>query len=128
MCFNRLKDLLMDSELGFAPTTLCSSAGTFCTGNLGSKPRGRRDHAARGVGALAVEDGLPGGAGVHRLPHSARRHRHVVDVALLRVHRDVADAAGLDRGTDVPEGEPLEGGRGHRVLRLVGGVRGAEFS
>lgn len=42
MCYCSVENVFVNSEFGFAPSALGSSAGTLCFGNLGSEPRCRR--------------------------------------------------------------------------------------
>jgi hypothetical protein len=57
---------------------------------------------------LAVENGVPRGAGVGRLPHAAARDRDVPGVLVVRRDGDVDDAARVDGRADRAEREPLE--------------------
>ena len=67
-----------------------------------------RDAADR-VGALVVEDRLPRGARVGRLPDAATSDCDVTHAVILRVDRDVGDAPGHQRGADAAQLESLEG-------------------
>ena len=88
-----------------------------------------RDAADR-VGALAVEDGRPGGPGVLGLPDAARGHGQEPALLVGRVHGDVGDAAGGDGRPDAAQREAGPGvgrpdGLGLVVLGLlVGRLRG----
>ena len=65
-------------------------------------------HRADGVGAVLVEDRLPRGARVLRLPHVAGGRGYVPRAAPHRVHRDVDYAPRHERGPDAPEFEPRD--------------------
>ena len=69
---------------------------------------------------LVVEDGLAGGAVVHRLPDAARGGAHVEGGGPALHDREVVDAAAHDRGADVAEGEPAEQVRRGRRWRAGG--------
>ena len=83
--------------------------------------------AADGIGALAVEHGRPGAAGVLGLPDAARGHGHEPALVVGGVHGDVGDPAGRHRGADAAQLEAAPGvGRpaALRLLVLVGLLRG----
>ena len=71
-------------------------------------------HAAERVGTLVVEDRIPGRAGVGRLPEAACGCGDVPDRLVLRIDREVGDAAGDHGRTDSAQGEAAEGFRLHR--------------
>ena len=85
---------------------------------------GIHGHTADGVGALLVEDGVPGGATVHGLPEAPAGHAHVPGVVLARVHGDVPHPA---RGNGGPQGAERQGGQGRGLggacLRGLGSAR-----
>jgi len=66
-------------------------------------------HAPNRVDVLAVEDRRPGGSRVDGLPDAARPHRHVVDVFLGGMDREVADPPGGQGRADAAELESREG-------------------
>src|SRR5439155_1511553 len=74
---------------------------------------------------LAVEDRRPRRAGVRRFPDATRCRRDIPDLLVVRMHRDVADAAGRHRGPDRSEAKSGEGRApaARRVALLSGGIR-----
>jgi hypothetical protein len=80
-----------------------------------------RDIADR-RGPLVLEDALPGGAGVARLPDPRTGGAEVPHIPLRVVHLDVGDAATHVGGPDQSPGERGGGGREDRVRVLRGGL------
>jgi hypothetical protein len=76
-------------------------------------------HAADRVGALAVEDGRPGGAGVLRLPHAAGGGRQEPPPVVRGVDGDVDDPAGRHGGADAAQLEAAPGVGRPAALRLL---------
>jgi hypothetical protein len=77
-----------------------------------------RDAADR-EGALALEDGGPGGAGVGGLPHAAGSHGHVPGMGRRGIHGEVPNASAHHGRADVAQSEPGERRGAHGVLLLV---------
>jgi len=67
-------------------------------------------HATDRVGAVAVEDRLPGGTRVDGLPHPSRGHRHIPDAVVGWVLGHVGDPPGHEGRSDPAQLEAREGG------------------
>ena len=83
---------------------------------------GVQRHHANGITALAVEHRLPADAMIARAPDTARGKGQPDLRRVVRVHRQIRNAAGGDGRADTPQGHAIQ----HRALGFLAGSQGRQ--